>query len=255
MPPVSNRSAPAKERDTEPMPGAPKKMDLDEETLYILKQYLRKDQMDEPKLLRFILSYLGCRNVAQAAREADAPGRGSYWRGRPEVHAAIEALTAKMVMKYGYDAGEVIERVKEIASIDPVAFENPDGSYKTHLSQVDPEVRRAIKKFTVKNMYGEDANGMKMVIGQLVSVELWDKLKSLELLGREKNIMKETKRVEHDVTTNMKDLLLESRSRAEARIAGREVIEITGRTDVERSVQTEQVEEPSGDNDPDTGRG
>jgi hypothetical protein len=118
------------------------------------------------------------------------------------------------VQKYGYDAYEVIERVKEISIIDPVCFENPDGTYKTHLSQIDPEARRAIKKFKVKNMYGEDPNGMRTVVGQLVEVELYDKLKGLELLGREKNILKETKKVEHDVTSNMANLLLESKKRA-----------------------------------------
>lgn len=120
-------------------------------------------------------------------------------------------------MKYGYDANEVIERVKEIMDVDVIEFENPDGSFKTHLSQLAPETRRAIKKFKAKNLYGADANGMKIVIGQLLEVELWDKLKSAELLGREKSIFKETKKVEHDITTNMAHVLLESKRMADER--------------------------------------
>ncbi len=213
-----------------PQPPKPQPNDLTErETLYILRQYLRPEQLENEQLLRFIYSYMTCRDQAQAARTAGAPGKGSYWRSKPEVHAAIEALTNKMVMKYGFDGNELVERVKEIAGIDPIAFENPDGSYKTHLSQIDPEVRRAIKEFTVKNIYGEDQNGMKIVTGQLVEVKLYDKLKGLEFLGREKGVFKETRKVEHDVTNNMRDTLLASSARADDRL--RDVMEITGRTD------------------------
>ena len=186
----------------------------EDETRTVFEQYLRQDQRKDNKLMKFILCYLECRNASQAAREAGL-GSGSYWRSRPEVHACIEALTAKSVMKYGYDAHEVIERVKEISNIDPICLENPDGSYKTNLSQVPPEARRAIKKFRAKNLWGKDANGMNVVIGQLIDVEMFSKEKMLELLGREKNIMKETKRLEHDVTANMTSLLLDSSRRAD----------------------------------------
>ncbi len=56
---------------------------------------------------------------------------------------------------------------------------------------------------------------MKIVIGELIEVEVWDKLKSLEFLGREKDLFKETKKIEHDVTTNMASLLLASKSLAD----------------------------------------
>lgn len=199
----------------------------DKEFHYITKQYLRPDQLDNPKLLVFIASYMENRHQAQAARDAGLDGKGSYLRSRPEIHACIEALTAKAVQKFGFDASEVIERMKEIGIVDPLEFENPDGSYKTHLSMVSPEVRRAIKEFTVKNIFGTDANGMPIVVGQLINVKLHDKLKGLELLGREKNIFKETKVLTHDVTSNMASLLLASKERANAREVG-EVLEVTG---------------------------
>jgi phage terminase small subunit len=208
-----------------------------DETAFILDKFLTKTQRNDPKILAFILSYLECRNAAQSARKAGfESSQGTNLRNKPEIHGAITALTEKAVMKYGYDAEEIIERVKEIATVDPIEFENPDGSYKTHLSLISPELRRAIKKFKVKNIYGEDPNGMKVVTGQLVEVEMWDKLKSLELLGREKNIMKETKKIEHDVTKEMASVLLDSERRAEARItAAKPVIEISGRVFDEES--------------------
>lgn len=217
-PGASNRNRPPPEPPSLATEGPVKGTDnrlTDEETTYILETTLRPSQFADPRIVKFILCYLVCRNTAQAGREAGV--NGQYIRNQPEVHKAIEALTAKAVMKYGYDASEVIERVKEVAGLDPIEFENPDGSFKTHMSQIAPEARRAIKKFKAKNLYGEDPNGMKIVIGQLIEVEMWDKLKSLELLGREKNIMKETKKIEHDVTQNMADLLLESKRMADHR--------------------------------------
>lgn len=221
-PPKSNRLSPAPEAPPEPSPPPPlDKKDSalsDAEVQHILSTTLRKEQFEDHSTLQFIMCYLQCRSTAQAARDVGwTTQKGHYTRNRPEVHLAIERLTAKAVMKYGYDAAEVIERVKEISAVDPIEFENPDGSFKTHLSQITPEARRAIKKFKAKNIYGTDPNGMKIVIGQLIEVELWDKLKASELLGREKNIMKETKKVEHDVTSNMAQLLLASKERAEAR--------------------------------------
>lgn len=196
----------------------------DDETDFILSTTLRVEQRDDPVVLRFIKSYLECRSCAQAARDAGITWhQGQTLMRKPEVHACINTITQKALMKYGYDASEIVERVKEIAAIDPIEFENPDGSFKTNMSQIAPESRRAIKKFKAKNLWGEDSNGMRIVIGQLIEVELWDKMKAVELLGREKNIFKETKVVQHDVTKNMANILLGSQDRAEKRIAGRTI--------------------------------
>lgn len=198
----------------------------DEETMFILKQYLLPKQFSDPMTIRFILHYITHRSSPDAAEAAGWDrNRGSRVRSNPEIHAAIEALTAKAVMKYGYDANEIIERVKEITNVDPIEFQNPDGSYKTHMSEIRPEARRTIKEFTARNMYGEDANGMRVVIGQLINVKLHDKLKGAELLGSEKNVMKKTTVVQHDVTSNMQSLLLESGRRADERkqLVSREV--------------------------------
>lgn len=209
----------------------------DNETAFILKSTLRPDQHEDPKVLLFIKNYLICRSARQAARESGlAPQVGDVLRMKPEIHACIEAITQKAVMKYGYDASELVERTKELANVDLAAFENPDGSFKTHLSQLDPDVRRAVKKFKCKNMWGEDANGMKIVTGQLIEVELWDKLKAIDMLAREKNIFKETRKVEHDVTQQMASLLLDSQKRGQERRieAARDVepvMEIEGRVD------------------------
>ncbi len=207
----------------------------EDETSFILQTTLKPIHHDDPNVLRFIACYINCRDTRQAAREAGLdPRSGVNLRNRPDIYAAITKLTEKSVMKYGFDASEVIEKVKEIAGIDPIEFENADGSYKTKLSEIAPESRRAIKKFKCKNIYGHDPNGMHIVTGQIIEVELWDKMKAIEFLGREKDLFVEKKKVEHDVSGKMASILLDSERRAEQRQISasdnsREVIQIEAR--------------------------
>ena len=216
-------------------PRAPSGRLSDRESSLILRSTLLPEHHDDPAVLRFISNYLICRDARQAAREAGLNARsGVNLRARPDIHLAITKLTEKSVMKYGYDATEVIEKVKEIAAIDPIEFENPDGSFKAHMKDIAPESRRAIKKFKAKNLYEKDPNGMPILVGQLIEVELWDKMKAVELLGREKDIFVEKKKIEHDVTSNMASVLLEGVKRAEDRLQSLKdarvpTIEIEGR--------------------------
>jgi hypothetical protein len=179
--------------------------------------------------MAFIKSYLHCRDIKQAGLESGLTYySGTKIRNSPDVQQAIQMLTEKAILRDGLDVGEIIQKVKEIMQIDIADFENEDGSYKTSLKDIPPETRRAVKKFRVKNTYGEDPNGMMIKTGEIIEVELWDKMKSIELLGREKGIFKETKKIEHDVTNNMKEILLESKNRAEtAAIEARTIRDIT----------------------------
>jgi hypothetical protein len=126
---------------------------------------------------------------------------------------------------------------------------NADGSYIESMAQIPAETRRAIKSFKAKNLFEYDANGMKVCVGKLVEVQFWDKMKSIQLLGQEKSLFKETKVVEHGITNNMKELLLESKKRGDqAVIESREVIDVTqGESDATRSRIQEDEEEKEED--------
>lgn len=227
-PPMSNRKAVNIPPPT-PEPIAEKPIEVhgvringtavtDTEMAFMMEKYLTPKQLGDVALIEFIQKYLVNRNASQSAREVGVQAsRGTYWLQTPEIFGCIKAITDKALMKYGYDAHEIIERVKEIGAVDPAVLQNPDGSFKTKLEDIPAESRRAIKSFKAKNVWETDANGMRVVTGQLIEVQFWDKLKGLELLGREKQIMKETKRVEHDVTKNMASTLLASASRADER--------------------------------------
>lgn len=237
VPPKSNRSgsggSPAVPSNAVPTPPTPEPLAppkpppidsvngrlSEDETTFILRTTLLPEHREDPNVLRFIAGYIRCRDARQAAVEAGLdPRSGANLRARPDIHLAITKLSEKSVMKYGFDASEVIEKIKEIVNVDPVDFLRPDGSYKM-LHEMAPEARRAIKKFKAKNLFEKDPNGMPVQIGVLVEIELWDKMKGSELLGREKEIFVEKKKVEHDISANMGSFLLESKKRAEDRQA------------------------------------
>jgi len=185
----------------------------------ILSNELLPQHREDPNVLKFISSYLVCRDTKQASREAGISSRdGNTLKRRRDIWSAIVKITDLAVEKHGYDANEVIERVKDIMNVDIAEFENPDGTYKERLSDLPPETRRAVKKFKVKNSYDVDPNGMRVISGRVIEVELWDKVKAVELLGREKDIFVEKKTIRHDLTQNMSNVLLESTARAEERL-------------------------------------
>lgn len=186
----------------------------EDETEFILQSTLMPHHQTDPNVIGFIRSYLICRDAKQAANSVGlVAAAGRNLLARADIHDAIRQITAKATRKYGYDAEELVERVKEIANVDPVEIENPDGTYKKRWSELSPEFRRAVKKLKVKNLYSEDINGIKVHCGEIIEWEFHDKMKGIELLSREKGVFKETKVVEHGVTKDMKSILLGSLAR------------------------------------------
>lgn len=193
------------------------------ETNEALRGILKPEHAEDPHVLRFIESYLICRDAHQAAREAGiSRASGDKLLQRRDIFDCIQHLTAKATLKYGFDAHALVQKVKEVAFVDPADLQNADGSFVESLHHLAPETRRAIKSFKAKNTYREvvDPNGIKtkVIDGVLIEVQFWDKLKASELLGREKNTFKESKVVTHDVTANMRDTLLGAADRANDRM-------------------------------------
>ena len=82
------------------------------------------------------------------------------------------------------------------------------------MHDIPPEVRRAVKKFKYKSYFEDDVNGVPQYRGRIYEIELWDKPRSLELLGREKDTFKKTTVMQHDVSKNAAEFLLGSLERA-----------------------------------------
>lgn len=195
------------------------KLDEDEYK-FILDDTLKADRRNDPTILAFIDSFVKCKNILQASEEAGIHRTVGYRiRHYVDVSAAITKLTDRSAVKYGFDASEIMERTKEMVDFDPILVQNPDGTFKSNLYEIPAEARRNIKKLKVKNLYAdtEDINGIKrkIIVGEVIEYEFYDKLKAIDLVGKEKSMFKTTTKVEHDVSKDMATLLLASAKRGE----------------------------------------
>lgn len=196
---------------------------------FILDATLHEKKRRDPVILGFIESFVRCKSISQAAAENRISYSRAYnLRNQSDVANAIQKMIDKSAVKYGFDASEIMERTKEIVDFDPILLQNPDGTFKSNMNDIPAEARRSIKKMKVKNLYQktEDINGMpdKIMVGELIEYEFYDKLKASELVGREKKLFKNTTVVEHDVSKDMASILLDSVSRADK--AKEKVIEV-----------------------------
>lgn len=196
-------------------------IDLDTEAVStIMQSTLKPEHATDPYVLKFIGNYVHCHNVGQAARLSGlTTNDGKNLFNRPDIYKCIQKITESAVVKFGYDAAEVVERVKELAFVDIADLFDDQGRLVENIHNIPPEVRRAVKKFKYKSYYEDDVNGVPQYRGRVYEVELWDKPRSLELLGREKDTFKKTTVLQHDVSKNAAEFLLGSLKRAEERVA------------------------------------
>jgi hypothetical protein len=204
-----------------PMPSAPRSGELtDHEWSFILDAELKSKHRKDPTVISFINCFVRCKNISQSAAETGIPySLGYSIRHRADVASCIQKIIDKSAMKYGFDASEIMERTKEIVDFDPIMVQNPDGTFKNNFHDIPPEARRNIKKLKVKNIWGDstDLNGMKskIIIGEIIEYEFYDKLKAVELSGKEKELFKTTTKVEHSVTKDMASILLAAAQRGQ----------------------------------------
>lgn len=208
---------------TTPTPQSDGELTEDEQD-FILTTTLKPKHRKDETVLAFIDSFIKCKSIPQASSEVGIkPTLGYSIRHRKDVANCIQRLIDKSAIKHGFDASEILERVKEVVDFDPADLMNPDGTFKSNIHDIRPEARRCLKKLKVKNIWDtkEDMNGMKekIIVGEVIEYEFYDKLKAGELVGREKDMFKNTTKVEHSVTKDMKAVLLESAKRADERKA------------------------------------
>ena len=207
---------------------------------YILTTCLKPRNRKNMKLLSFIESFVRYKSIPQACEESGAtPKQGYRWRHSKDIANCIQSIMDKSFVKYGMDATEIFERVKEVIDFDPIHIQNQNGTYRSNLHEIPPETRRCLKSLKAKNIYEQvqDINGMdkQIITGQLIEYTFYDKLKASELAGKEKEMFKNTTKVEHTVTKDMAKLLLDSSKRADAKRVNldRNTIDITPITESE----------------------
>jgi hypothetical protein len=191
----------------------------EDETSFILDSTLNDTHRFDPNIILFISNYMKCRHPKQAALESGlAWSAGRNLLERRDIAETIQKLTDKSLHKFGFDASQIVERVKEIADVNPFDIMDSNMVVLTK-DQIPPEVQRTIKRFEVIETIGKDLNGMPVTTGRVVKIEFHDKMKANEMLGREKGVFKETKVVQHDMGDKMANVLLGAPQRALERIA------------------------------------
>lgn len=208
---------------TEPKKNTDGELTLDE-AAFIMDSTLKQAHRQDPIVIQFIDAFVRCKNIPQASAECGIHrGIGYKYRHRKDIANCIQKLIDKSSIKHGFDTSEIMERAKEIVDFDPIDVQNPDGTFKSNMHDIPPEARRNIKKLKVKNIWNqvEDLNGIKskIIIGEVIEYEFYDKMKGIELVGKEKEMFKNTTKVEHGVTKDMAAILLASTQRAEKQIA------------------------------------
>ena len=191
-------------------------MSQSNEISQIMAETLLPKHITDPLVVKFIGNYVQCKDVKQAADLTcitGADGRNLF--NRPDIYKCIAKITEKVVAKFGFDAEQVVERVKELAFVDIADLFDDKGRIIENIHKIDPAVRRAVKKFKYKSYFEDDVNGVPQYRGRIYEVELWDKPRSLELLGREKDTFKKTTVMQHDVSKNAAEFLLGSIQRAD----------------------------------------
>lgn len=165
----------------------------------------------DPKVLLFISNYNLCKDVKQAARLSGLHANdGKHLINNKDIYQCIQQIAQAGSRKFGYDAEEVVSKVKEVLEFDPADLINPETqAFYEDISQVPAETRRVIKKLTIQNVYDKDPNGIIIGIhSKILKFEFWDKLKAAEMLGGEKEVFKKSLKVEHEVGSNMRETLL-----------------------------------------------
>ena len=188
----------------------------------VISSTLKPEHATDPNILRFISNYAVCKDVKQAAKEAGLSAiDGRRLISYPDIYDCVSKIANMNARKYGYDAEEVVQKVKEVLEFDPVDLFNPaTGGYYEDLNEIPPETRRVIKKLNVMNVYEKDPNGVITGIsGKILKFEFWDKLKAAEMLGSEKDVFSKKVEVKHDVGVNMRETLLGRIKDAEERRA------------------------------------
>lgn len=177
----------------------------------IIRTTLKPEHGTDANILRFIANYNLSKDVKQAAKESGLSAiDGRRLIQRPDIYECCQKIAAAGARKFGYDAEEVVAKVKEVIEFDPIELIDPNtGVFYEDISQVPPEARRVIKKLTIQNVYDKDPNGVIIGIhSKILKFEFWDKLKAAEMLGGEKEVFKKQLKVEHDVGSNMRETLL-----------------------------------------------
>lgn len=161
-----------------------------------------------PKQKLFVYEYLIDLNATQAAIRAGYSENSAHDIGcenleKPEIIEAIQERMDKRAEKVGVSAEIILKKLLDLATVDLAKAYDINGRLLP-IHNIPEEVRIAIsgiKVFEEFDGFGKD----RVQIGEVREVKFWDKLKALELLG--KNLKLFTDKVELSGKVTLADLV------------------------------------------------
>lgn len=163
----------------------------------------------------FCHEYIKDLNAAQAAiragySEKTARQIGSKLLTNIDIASFVQSLADQRVERVKVDTDTILKELLKMATVDITQAFTNEGWLKP-LEEIPDDVRRAISGLEVAEMFaGED--DQKSIIGVNKKIKFYDKIKSLELLGKHLKIF--TDKVEVSVTDNLADRLTKAIERA-----------------------------------------
>lgn len=148
---------------------------------------------------RFIAEYLIDLNATQAAIRAgfskkSATAIGAEYLRKPHIAAAVAAKKSDQLERAELSATRVLEEMRRLAFMDIGVLFDASGNLRP-LHQLSPEERSAIAGMEVIIKNAEAGDGKT---DKVHKIKLWDKVRTLEMLGKHYKLLSDTINVTAD---------------------------------------------------------
>jgi phage terminase small subunit len=125
------------------------------------------------------------------------------WMAMPWVQAELTRITKKREERLDIKADEAMIECRRIALSDIIGMFNDNGSIRK-IAEIPESIRRVMSGFEVSEIWGEDDEGNKSIIGELKKVKLWSKDKAIDMLFKHHGLyLEDNKQKEMSVTDIM----------------------------------------------------
>lgn len=162
---------------------------------------------------RFCQEYIVDYNATKAAKRAGFSEKSASTIGfkqlaKVAVQKRIGQLQESQEKRTQINADMILARIWEIANINLADAYNDDGSLKK-IKDMPEEIQRAISGIKT---YKDFLEGVE--VGETKEIKLWDKVRALELLGKNRKLF--TDKVEHSGKLTLEDIVAGSGEANEA---------------------------------------
>jgi len=136
--------------------------------------------------------------IAAGYSEKSARSQASKLLAIPEIQDRIDELNQERQARVQITTDMVLGELLKIARTDIGQAFDENGSLKP-LNQIPEDVRRAIQAIEVDELF-EGQGIERSQVGLTKKIKFWDKVKSLELLGKHLKLFTERHEVQHNLT-------------------------------------------------------